>query len=265
MEQPQWLQQAISLAWQYGPNLVLSIVILLGGLWVIKRLSQAFRTFLGARKVDPSLTPFFSSLVDTGMKVALLLVVAGRMGFETTSFIAIFSALAFAIGLALQGSLGNFASGVLVLLFRPYRVGDMVTVDGHMGTVKEIQIFNTILMTPNGKTIIIPNGKMTEGAIENVPMESPVRADVELHVKDYTPIGDLRIAAEKAIRACPRADQSQPPFVEIVGFPGDAIKIIVGCWTTGEYYWDTFYFLHEQLKKNMDAAGIAMAQKDFEH
>jgi small conductance mechanosensitive channel len=265
MEKPQWIDQAIALAWQHGPNLVISVALLLGGLWLIKRLSLAFRAFLTARKVDPSLTPFFSSMVDTGMKVALLLVVAGRMGFETTSFIAIFSALAFAIGLALQGSLGNFASGVLVLLFRPYRVGDEVTVDGMNGTVTEIQIFNTLLTMPNGKTIIMPNGKMTEGAIETMQMDNPVRADVEIHVKDNTPIGALRAISEEAVKVCPNGDRSQPPFVEIVGFPGDAIKVVVGCWTTGRYYWETFYFLHEQLKKNMDAANIKMAQTDYEH
>lgn len=265
MEEPQWLDQAIKLVWQYGPNLFLSVVLLLGGLWLIKRLSLAFRAFLEARKIDASLTPFFSSLADVGMKVALLLVIAGRLGFETTSFIAVFSALAFAIGLALQGSLGNFASGVLVLLFRPYRVGDEVAVEGQKGIVTEIQIFNTILNLPNGKHVIIPNGKMTEGAIETMPMEKPVRADVEIHVKDDTPVPALRVVAEQAVRACPHGSGSHSPFVEIVGFPGDAIKIVVGCWTTGQYYWETFYFLHEQIKKQMDAAGIKMAQTDYEH
>lgn len=265
MEEPQWLDQAIKLVWQYGPNLFLSVVLLLGGLWLIKRLSVAFRAFLEARKIDASLTPFFSSLADVGMKVALLLVIAGRLGFETTSFIAVFSALAFAIGLALQGSLGNFASGVLVLLFRPYRVGDEVAVEGRSGIVTEIQIFNTILTLPNGKHVIIPNGKMTEGAIETMPMEKPVRADVEIHVKDTTPVPALRVVAEQAVRACPHASGNHSPFVEITGFPGDAIKIVVGCWTTGQYYWETFYFLHEQMKKQMDAAGIKMAQTDYEH
>lgn len=124
----------------------MAALILFIGLWVIRRLTRGFEQFLKARKVDDSLRPFFVSLNDVGPKVVLLLVVAGMVGLETTSFIAIFSAIAFSVGLALQGSLGNFASGVLILLFRPYKVGDLITVSGLSGRVTEIQIFNTILL-----------------------------------------------------------------------------------------------------------------------
>ncbi len=259
-----YLKTALDLAWQYGPNLALSIALLVGGLWIIRRITTGFSAFLANRRIDESLRPFFTSLIDVMMKVALLLVVAGRLGFETTSFIAVFSALAFAIGLALQGSLGNFASGVLVLLFRPYKVGDMVKVEDHQGLVTEIQIFNTLLQCPDGRKIIIPNGKMTEGAIENIGVESPVRAEVILQVKDSTPIPMLREACNSAILACPHRLPDQPAFVEIAGFPRDAMKVIIGCWTTGRYYWETFYWLHEEVKKNMDIAGIELSKEDFE-
>jgi small conductance mechanosensitive channel len=259
-----YLNTGIDLAWRYGPNLVISIALLTGGLWIIRRITAGFSTFLNNRRVDESLRPFFTSLIDVMMKVALLLVVAGRLGFETTSFIAVFSALAFAIGLALQGSLGNFASGVLVLLFRPYKVGDMVKVENHQGLVTEIQIFNTLLQCPDGRKIIIPNGKMTEGAIENIGVDSPIRAEVILQVKDHTPMPLLREACESAIQACPHRLPEHPAFVEIAGFPRDALKVIVGCWTTGQHYWETFYWLHEAVKKNLDIAGIELSKEDFE-
>ena len=255
-----YMQYATDFAWNYGPNFVIAIFLLVAGMWLIKRVSTGFAQFMKARKVDPSLRPFFASFADIGMKVTLLLVVAGRLGFETTSFIAIFSALAFAIGLALQGSLGNFASGVLILLFKPYKIGDIVAVEDKMGKVDEIQIFHTIIITPQGKKVIMPNGKMTEGAIENIQSDADVRADVEILLRDTTPITMLRLAAQNAVVQCPNRLTNKAPFVEISGFGHENMKVIVGCWTIGEHYWDTYYLLHELVKNELDKAGIALAR-----
>ncbi|MBK8555281.1 MAG: mechanosensitive ion channel family protein [Lewinellaceae bacterium] len=262
MEEKTYIDHLVGFGWEYGPKILTALALLVGGLWVIKRITRVFDGFLRARNVDDSLRPFFASLVDVGMKVALLLVVASTIGLETTSFIAIFSAIAFSVGLALQGSLGNFASGVLILLFRPYKVGDMIAVEDKMGKVAEIQIFNTVLLTPQGKRIIIPNGKITEAAIENIGEMSEVRTDVIIQVKDYTPIPTLRTAAAEAIMRCPHRLEGHPIFVEISGFPRDAMQVEVGCWTTGAYYWDTFYFLHESMKIAIDDHGIELAQED---
>jgi small conductance mechanosensitive channel len=246
----------------YGPNILISLAILAIGLWVIRRIIKAFQVFLIARQVDESLRPFFVALTDIAMKITLILVVAGRLGLETTSFIAVFSAGIFAIGLALQGSLGNFASGILLLMFRHVKTGDWVVLDGKMGFVHEIQIFNTILVTPQGKYIIIPNRKMTEGILENMTMEGEVRADAIIHVKDNTSIPTLRDAAEAAIKHCPYRSQNKPAVVEIQGFPKDSIEVVIGCWTTGQHYWETFYFLHERVKYEFDIVGIKLAKED---
>src|SRR5690349_15527634 len=167
METKTYFDRIIDFAWNYGPKVLVAIAIFVIGWWVIRRLTEGFDHFLRARKVDAGLRPFFTSLTDTALKVVLIFMVANTIGIETTSFIAIFSAIAFSVGLALQGSLGNFASGVLILLFKPFKVGDMLTVVGLTGKVTEIQIFSTILRTPSGKKIIIPNGKMTQEAIQN--------------------------------------------------------------------------------------------------
>lgn len=248
-------------AWQYGPKVLLGILMLIIGMWVAKRLTRGFDRFLQSRKIDNSLRPFFISLTDVGLKVMVLLVVASMVGLQTTSFIAIFSALAFSVGLALQGSLGNFASGVLILLFRPYKVGDLLTVVGLTGQVIEIQIFSTILCTPQGKRIIIPNGKMTDGPVENLGLDSPVQAQVTLLVDPETSLASLREIAAAVAARCPHALPDRPATVQISGITRDDLKVDLACWTTGQRYNDTLDFLHEELKTALDAGGIKLAKE----
>ena len=255
-------QKALDWLWNYGPNIAISIGILLGGLWVIKKLIASLNSVLVARKMDDSLRPFFVSMADAAMKVMLILVVAGRMGIETTSFIAVISAVAFAVGLALQGSLGNFASGVLILLFRPYKVGDNVTIGGHNGTVKEIQIFNTLLETNSGKQIIIPNGSVTSGAIENIAQHGEVRAEVRVTFVQETSSALVRAVSGEVIRRSPKSLPNRDPHVVIIGFPGGGVEMVIGAWTTGENHDAMIEYLHEELKKAFDSTGIQLAKDD---
>ncbi len=255
-------QKAIDWLWNYGPNIAISIAILLGGLWLIRRLITTLDGVLVARKMDDSLRPFFVSMADAAMKVMLILVVAGRMGIETTSFIAVISAVAFAIGLALQGSLGNFASGVLILLFRPYRVGDNVTIGGMNGTVREIQIFNTMLETNSGKKIIIPNGTVTSGAIENIPQHGEVRADIKVTFVQETSVAMVKAVAAEVVKRNPKSMASKEAYVSIVGFPGAGVEMIIGAWTNGEHHDAMVEYLYDELKKAFDATGIQLARDD---
>ncbi|MCC7507234.1 MAG: mechanosensitive ion channel [Saprospiraceae bacterium] len=261
METKTYTDQLIDLAWQYGPKVLMALALLIVGFWVIKRMTRGFDIFMRKRKLDDSLRPFFLSLVDVGMKVVLLLVVASMVGLETTSFIAIFSALAFSIGLALQGSLGNFASGVLILLFRPYRVGDLLTVSGMAGHVAEIQIFSTILVTPQGKRIIIPNGKMTEGPIENMGYDTPVQAQISLLVDAETSLDTVRQITEEVVGRSAHAVPGRVPTVQVSGMSRDDVKIDIGCWTSGEHYNDTLDYLYEELKIAFDTQGIKLAKE----
>ena len=201
------------------------------------------------------------SMTEIALKVLLLLVVAGTIGLETTSFIAVFSAVAFAIGLALQGSLGNFASGVLILLFRPYKVGDIVTVDGCTGKVAEIQIFNTILHDPEFKRFVIPSSKMTEGSIENIVAGEAMQAEVVLLVSSDTPMALLRQAADKVAAECPWALPGRGGQVEVSGISREDMKVEIACWIYGEHYVETIYYMYEALKKTFDELGIALAKE----
>ncbi|MBN8677153.1 MAG: mechanosensitive ion channel [Chitinophagales bacterium] len=255
------LDKSIALAWEYGPKTFAALTILFGGLWIIRRLSNGFEHFLKARKVDEGLRPFFTSLVDTGMKIALILMVASMVGIATTSFIAIFSAIAFSVGLALQGSLGNFASGVLILLFRPFKVGDYLTVADKTGKVVEIQIFSTILRTPSGKKIIIPNGKMTEGPIENIADSSEVQVELTMLLQPGVPILKVQQAAQEAAAKCPHALPDKPVEVKVAGLTRDDMKTQVAVWTMGQHYEDTVPHFYEALRTAFQDAGIELAKE----
>ena len=155
----------------HGPRVLLVVVLLFFGLWVIKRIESGVRKLMTKRNLDPSLIPFLGTMLDIVLKILLIVTLAGMLGFETTSFIAILGAAGLAVGLALQGTLANFAGGVLILVFKPFRVGDLIEAQGEKGNVKEIQIFVTIINTPENKTVIIPNGAISNGNITNYTVE----------------------------------------------------------------------------------------------
>jgi small conductance mechanosensitive channel len=261
VETKTYIDRFFDFGWNYGPKVLGAIAIFVIGWWVIRRLTNGFDRFLRARKVDAGLRPFFTSLSDTGLKVILVFMVANTIGIETTSFIAIFSAIAFSVGLALQGSLGNFASGVLILLFKPFKVGDLLTAAGLTGKVTEIQIFSTILMTSSGKKIIIPNGKMTEGPILNIIEDSEVQVDASFLLSSATSLEKLRQSVSEVAERCPTVLPGKEPEVRIKGISRDDMKVEVSLWTKGEHYEDTSFYLYEALKTKFEAEGIELAKE----
>ena len=261
MEPKTYLQKIQDFALVYGIKILTATIILLVGLWIIRRLVRALDGFLRHRHIDVSLRPFFVSLTDVALKVSLLMVVAGTVGLETTSFIAVFSAVAFAIGLSLQGSLGNFASGVLILLFRPFRVGDYLTIQDKTGKVVEIQIFSTILLTPQGKKIIIPNRKLTEESVEVMAETAEVQVEVSLLLSGETSLEQLRFVADKVVVRCPHALPDRPAIVQVSGITRNDVKAQIGCWTTGEHYDEVLCFLYEELKLSFNVHDISLAKE----
>ena len=172
-----YTDQIIGLIWKYGPNLILAIVTLMVGLWIIGLLTRGIGRTMESRKVDQSLAPFLKSLVSVILKVMFLISVIGMVGVEATSFVAILGAAGLAIGLSLQGTLQNFAGGVLILLLKPFKVGDWIDTSSYSGTVHSIQIFNTYLKTPDNKTVIIPNGVLANSSMINFSAEPRRRVD----------------------------------------------------------------------------------------
>lgn len=261
MEPKTYFERIQDFALLYGIKIVTAMAILIVGLWIARRVVRGMDGFLRNRRVDSSLRPFFTSLINVVLKVTLLLVVASTIGLETTSFIAVFSAIAFSIGLALQGSLGNFASGVLILLFRPFRIGDYLTVQDKTGKVVEIQIFSTTLLSPQGKKIIIPNRKLTEEAVENMAEGAEVQAEVSLLLTGDTSLEQLRFVADKVVARCPHALPGRPAIVQISGITRDDLEAQIGCWTLGEHYDDTVCFLYEELKLSFNVHDISLAKE----
>ena len=180
------------------------------------------------------------------------------MGFQTTSFVAILGALAFAVGMAMQGSLGNFASGVLVLLFKPYKVGDLVDIQGFVGNVKEIQIFNTILLTLDNKRIIIPNSSITNGPITNISAEGIIRCDMTFGIGYNDDIDAARKVIFDTAARCPTALKNKGVDIFVSELADSSVNFVVRPWCKSDDYWDTYFYMHENIKKNMDAAGFSI-------
>ncbi|MDA0271920.1 MAG: mechanosensitive ion channel, partial [Proteobacteria bacterium] len=178
----EYVDMGVEMAIGYAPGLLLALVTLFGGLWVIGMLSKGIRAGFEKSGMEPSLRTFLMSLICIGLKVLLVISVASMIGIETTSFIAVLGAAGLAIGLALQGSLGNFAGGVLILIFKPYKVGDFIDAGGVMGVVKRIEIFSTILTSGDNKTIIVPNGAISNSAITNFSTQLTRRVDIVLGI-----------------------------------------------------------------------------------
>lgn len=176
------IEKIITLLIEYTPRVIGALLVFIIGLWLIKRLSKLATKSMENRDLDVSLRTFLRSLISVGLKVVLIVTVAGMIGIGTTSFVTILGAAGLAVGLALQGSLSNFAGGVLVLIFKPYKVGDSIEVLNQSGKVKEIQIFNTILLTPDLKTIILPNGAVSNGTIINYTKHGILRGDVQVTI-----------------------------------------------------------------------------------
>jgi small conductance mechanosensitive channel len=177
-----YIDKIITLLAEYTPKVIAALLVLLIGLWLIKRIAIVAERAMQKRELDISLRTFLKSLISIGLKIMLIVTVAGMIGIGTASFVTILGAAGLAIGLALQGSLSNFAGGVLILIFKPYKVTDVIEALGQTGEVKEIQIFNTIMLTADHKTVILPNGALSNGTIVNYSRHGNLRAEVVLNI-----------------------------------------------------------------------------------
>lgn len=252
------LDQISNMILAYAPRVIGAILTLIIGFWIVGWITRVVRRTMDRRHIDPTVQPFLASLLNVGLKVLILLSVASMFGIETTSFIAIFSALAFAVGLALQGSLGHFASGVLLLVFRPYKVGDLVDLSGKVGTVEEIQVFNTILRTLDNKKIIIPNGVVTGGVITNISGQETIGVEFTFGISYESSIDLARDTILKVAKECPFILE-EPAYGVVVASWGDSsVNLASRPFCKSEHYWDTYFYMYEHVKKAFDREGISI-------
>ena len=243
---------------EYGSKLALALLTLLVGWWLIGRLMKAMNGVMSKRNVEPTLHGFIGSLASIALKVLLLISVAGMVGIETTSFIAVLGAAGLAVGLALQGSLANFAGGALILFLRPFRAGEYIEAQGVSGTVDSIQIFNTVLKTPDNKTVIVPNGSLSNGNIINYSRQATRRVDLNIGI-DYS--DDLKLAKDILMglaQGDSRVLKDPEPVVWLVSLGDNSVNLSLRMWTKTEDYWGVFFELQEKAKLEFDAAGISI-------
>lgn len=257
--------KAVELLMSYGPKLLLAIVVLLIGLWLIKILVNFIRKVMEKGGTDASLQKFLLSLVSILFKALLIISVASMIGIATTSFIAILGAAGLAIGLALSGNLSNFAGGVLILFLKPFKVGDFINAQGHAGTVHEIQIFHTILKTPDNKTIIIPNGILSNGSIINFSTESQRRVDLTFNVGYNDDLKKAREVLQQVVSSDQKVLKDPAPAILVSQLGNNAVNLEVRAWCKTADYWDVYFNMHENVKLAFDKAGVSIpfAQQDI--
>lgn len=251
------------MALSYLPKLAMALLTLFVGSWAIGWVAQIVNVAFRKRDFDPTVQRFLSSLISVALKVMLLLSVAGMFGIPTTSFIAIFTALAFAIGTALSGSLGHFASGVMLLIFRPYKVGDLVMLAGQTGDVEEVQMFNTVLRTPDNKRIIIPNSLVTGSIISNISGQGEIRVDMDYSVGNDANMNKVRAAIQEVADACPTLLKTKPVDIYVNGGVPGGTKILVRPWCKSEHYWDTYFHFQEGIREAFGRHGIPDAKLEI--
>lgn len=247
----------LAFAMTYGPRVVGAVLTLVLGLWLAGLAGRVVKGMLSRGKVDSSLGSFLSSLLSILLKVLVYITALGVLGIEMTSFIAILGAAGLAIGLALSGTLQNFAGGVMILFFKYFKVGDFIEAQGYMGSVKEIQIFVTILTTPDNKTIILPNGPLATGSLTNFSAQPTRRVDWTFGIaygddidKAYAVLGRL-IAEDERILKDPE------PFMALSALADSSVNIVVRAWVNAADFWPVHFKMNEMVYKTFAKEGLS--------
>ena len=239
-----------------GATIIKVALIWIIGRWLSKRLVTLVKKLMVKKNTDASIQTFLVSLIDIVALIVLLIIIISVVGIDTSSFIALFASAGVAIGMALSGTLQNFAGGVMVLLFRPYKVGDYIEAQGQAGTVKEIQIFNTLLQTPDNRIIIVPNGPLSTGIINNYSREATRRVDFSFSIS----YGDDYELAKKVLMEIIEKDarilKTPEPFIELGKMNSSSIDITVRVWCNAADYWGIFFDMNKSVYSTFPAKGL---------
>ena len=246
------------LAMLYGVQLILALAIFIVGKWVVKRIASIVQRILAKNNVDPAIEHFVSSLVSWTLLFFVVIASLGQLGIQTASFVAILGAAGLAVGLALQGSLANFAAGVLILIFRPFKVGDFIEVAGVSGVVQKIQIFTTELHSPDNKKIIVPNGGVISGNITNYSANETRRVDMVFGIGYSDDIDAAKAVLQSVVAPEPRVLGEPAPTIAVVELADSSVNLVCRPWVNTADYWDVYFNITEAAKKALDAQGISI-------
>lgn len=256
MEPEEMMNQATELVLTYGPKLIGAIVVWIIGSWVIKGIVNVMGKGMDKAKTDDSLKPFLKGLAEGLLKVMLVISVLSMLGIQMTSFIAILGAAGLAVGMALSGTLQNFAGGVMILLFKPFKAGDVIDAQGYVGLVSEIQIFNTILKTPDNKTIIIPNGGLSTSSMVNFSTEERRRVDWTIGVGYGDDLDKARQVIKKLCDDDSRILKDPEVFIAVSELADSSVNFAVRAWVNAADYWGVYFDMNENVYKTFDKEGL---------
>jgi small conductance mechanosensitive channel len=251
-----WFDKGVNFVVEYGMNILGAILIYIIGSWVVGRIVRGLRKVMKRLKYEESLQRFLMNLISWGLRIILIVVVVSALGVDVTMFAAIFAAAGLAVGLALQGSLSNFAGGVLVMIFKPFRIGDLVETQGVLGVVKDIDILNTKLVTPQNKLAILPNGAIANGNIINYTAEGKMRVDTVIGVSYDSDIKKTKEVLLEVLTSNPKVLKDPAPSVNVLELADSSVNFAVRPFCKPEDYWDVYFAIHEGSKIALDKAGI---------
>lgn len=246
----------------FAPKVLLALAILWIGFIIIKKLVKLFELALEKSGMSANIRPFLMSIVSVALKVLLLIVVAGIVGIELTIFATIIAASVFAIGMSLQGSLGNFASGLIVLSLKPYKIGDWIQIDDKFGKVEEIGVFNTIIVSPGNKTLIIPNSKITDDVVTNYSEKGMIRLEVGVTMPYEESFPKIKKIINDALSDIPLILKDPKPEIGIENFDSHTVQIAVRPYTKPDDYWEVIFATHEHIKKAFSENKIKVAYSE---
>ncbi|HEY9114317.1 MAG TPA: mechanosensitive ion channel domain-containing protein [Bacteroidales bacterium] len=250
------LNQLTEITVTYGPKLIGAIIVFVIGLWIIKAITKAIGSAMDKSKLDESLKPFLKGIINILLKVMLIISVLGMLGIEMTSFIAILGAAGLAVGLALSGTLQNFAGGVMILVFKPFKVGDFIDAQGYLGTVSQIQIFNTYLKTPDNKTVIIPNGGLSTSSMTNYSTEENRRVDWTFGIAYGDDVDKAKAVVKKLCNADSRILKDPEVFIAVSELADSSVNFAVRAWVNAADYWGVYFDLNEKVYNTFNKEGL---------
>ncbi|WP_456378647.1 mechanosensitive ion channel family protein [Lutibacter sp.] len=256
MDYQKYLDAILNFIERNATNVITAIIILIIGLWIVKKIVKLTKKLMTKNGADETLQKFLGDLIGWILKILVFITAISQIGVETTSFIAILGAAGLAVGLALQGALSNFAGGALIMIFKPFKVGDLIEAQGELGVVKEIQIFVTKLTSPENKLVIIPNGILSNGNIINYTEEGKLRVDLTFGVSYDADIKQTKDVLMQVLLRDKNVLKDPAPTINVSELADSSVNFAVRPWATPENYWDVYFGIIEEGKKALDAANI---------
>lgn len=251
------LNSLIAQGTHLGLTLLKALVVYLVGRFVIKLINKLVKKILSKRDIDPSVKTFVGSLVNVVLTILLIISVVGALGVQTTSFAALIASAGVAIGMALSGNLANFAGGLIVLLFKPYKVGDYIEAQGVGGTVKEIQIFHTLLNTPDNKMVFVPNGALSSGAVTNYSNLPTRRVEWTFGVDYGEDFDKVKQIITSVLSKDVRILSDPAPYIALQALAASSVNVVVRVWVNSGDYWDVFFGINQAVYATFNAEGIS--------